>query len=347
MIPKKTCFIDKICDNLDKGQKREGRREEVKILVVDDSKLIRTLLRDILTKELKCEVDEAIDGKEARIKIEDNTYDLIILDIFLPDILGINLIDYFTSLKKDWTPIIIITSAESKEFLKEALERGATDYIKKPFDEIEITARVKAALRTKCLYNELKRANERLQEMAMMDELTRVYNRRYIMAILETEFKRCKRYKFPLSIIIGDIDHFKNINDTYGHLVGDEVLRACARLILENIREIDIAGRYGGEEFLIILPSTTLDGAVIVAERLRNKIKDTPLEVSDKFPPISINMSFGICSYPEKNVETERDMLKLADEALYISKQRGRNQTTFYINGRFVSLPQEVVKSEA
>lgn len=317
------------------------------ILIVDDSKLIRTLLKDILQTELKCNIDEAANGEEAIIKAHNTSYDLIILDIFLPDILGIEIISQIMNSKRGWTPIIVITSAENKEFLKEALERGAVDYIKKPFDEIEISARVKSALRTKKLYDELIEANEKLKEMAVTDELTKLYNRRYAMTILETEFKRSKRYKNPLSVIIGDIDHFKSINDNYGHLVGDDVLRVFAKLIRENIREIDIAGRYGGEEFLIILPNTTLDGAVIVAERLRRKINETPFKIIGKDFSIYVSMSFGICSYPEKDIETEEDMLKLADKALYISKQNGRNQTTFYINGRFVSLPREVIKSEA
>ncbi|MCS7233302.1 MAG: diguanylate cyclase [Synergistetes bacterium] len=319
----------------------------MRILIVDDSKLIRILLKDILQMEIKGNIDEASNGEEAITKLHNNSYDLIILDVFLPDILGIEIIDQIAALKKEWIPIIVITSAENKEFLKEALEKGAIDYIKKPFDEIEILARVKSALRTKRLYDELKEANEKLKEMAMTDELTKLYNRRYTMIILGTEFKRSKRYKNPLSVIIGDIDHFKSINDNYGHLIGDEVLRICAKLIKENTREIDVAGRYGGEEFLIILPNTTLDGAVIVAERLRRKIKEIPFKVLDKNFPIHISMSFGICSYPEKDIENEEDMLKLADEALYISKQNGRNQTTFYINGRFISLPQEVIKSEA
>lgn len=304
------------------------------------------MLRNILEPQLGCRIDEASTGEEALLKAKEAPHDLIILDIFLPDTIGINLINQIIDLEKDWIPIIVITAAEDKNLLKEALEKGAIDYIKKPFDDIEIIARVKSALRTRKLYRDLKEANEKLREMAITDELTKLYNRRYTMSTLAIEFRRSKRYKTPLSVLIGDIDHFKSINDLYGHLTGDEVLKTCSRIIRENIREVDIAGRYGGEEFLIVLPNTGLDGAVTVAERLRIEISEYVIEIS-RGETLSITMSFGVCSYPEKAIENEEDMIKLADEALYISKQMGRNRTTFYINGKFLSLPQEALRSEA
>jgi len=344
-----SCIKGKRCDNLyhRKLTRKGGGNLEVKILIVDDSKLIRSLLKTTLESELNCIIDEAKDGEEALFRAKLGGHDLIILDIFLPDVLGINLINQLIDIEKDWVPIIMITSAEDKNLLKEALEKGAIDYIRKPFDDVEILARVKAALRTKKLYNDLKEANEALKEMAITDDLTKLYNRRYVMSILGIEFRRSKRYKTPLSIIIGDIDRFKNINDRFGHLMGDEVLKNCARIIKENIREIDIAGRYGGEEFLVILPNTPLDGAVIVAERLRCKVSQYSIEVPCEEKPIRITMSFGVCSYPEAKIETEEDMLKAADEALYISKQESRNQTTFYIHGRFITIPKEAIRSEA
>ncbi len=318
----------------------------MKVLIIDDSKLIRALLKDILEKGLKCQVEEASSGCDAIRKASETNYDLVLLDMFLPDTLGVNIMGQMINLEKDWFPIIIITSATDKKYLKEALEKGAIDYIRKPFDEVELTARVKAALRTKKLYDKLKEMNQKLLEMSITDELTKLYNRRHAMTALEIEFKKCKRYRTPMSLIISDLDHFKSINDTYGHLAGDEVLRETASLIRENIREVDIAGRYGGEEFMIILPNTNLDGAVTAAERLRNKISETKILIPESDRNISITMSFGVCSYPEETIEDKEDMIKIADEALYVSKQRGRNKTTFYSQGAFLSIPKEEVKNE-
>ncbi|MCD6363437.1 MAG: diguanylate cyclase [Synergistetes bacterium] len=313
----------------------------MKILVVDDSKLIRALLRNILERELRSQIEEASSGSEAVQKTAEAEYDLVILDMFLPDTIGVNIIKQIIKLERGWLPVIIITSATDKRYLKEALEKGAIDYIRKPFDEVELTARVKAALRTKKLYDRLREMNQKLLEMSITDELTKLYNRRHAMTSLEMEFKKSKRYKTPMSVIISDLDHFKSINDAYGHLAGDEVLKKAASLIRENIREADIAGRYGGEEFMIILPNTSLDGAITTAERLRSKISQSQILVPGNGKVITITMSFGICSYPEETIRDKEDMIKLADEALYISKKKGRNKTTFYSRGVFLSIPTE------
>lgn len=188
-------------------------------------------------------------------------------------------------------------------------------------------AHKQAKERAEKLAQELLEANKKLRELAYRDGLTGLYNHRYFQEILEREIKRARRYKKPLSLLMIDIDHFKKINDTYGHLHGDEVLKGLAQIFSESIRACDYAARYGGEEFSIILPETPLNGALNVAERLRQRVKNTPIVLADQ--EIRVTISIGLAAYENTQIEiTRSQLISLADKALYQSKMAGRDRVT-------------------
>ena len=188
-------------------------------------------------------------------------------------------------------------------------------------------AHKQAKERAEKLAQELLEANKKLRELAYRDGLTGLYNHRYFQEILEREIKRARRYKKPLSLLMIDIDHFKKINDTYGHLHGDEVLKRLAQIFSESIRACDYAARYGGEEFSIILPETLLNGALNVAERLRQRVKNTPIVLADQ--EIRVTISIGLAAYENTQREiTRSQLIALADKALYQSKMAGRDRVT-------------------
>jgi diguanylate cyclase (GGDEF)-like protein len=224
--------------------------------------------------------------------------------------------------------IILLTAKDSKDDLIRGLGAGADDYLTKPFNHAELVARLNTGKRVLRLEKSLKDANEEIRILSITDPLTGSYNRGYLMNRLPQEIKRAKRYSRALSIILCDIDHFKKVNDTYGHLVGDEVLKDFARCIRHTIRhDVDWMARYGGEEFLIVLPETEVNGATAMAERLRGKLSERVTETQDK--EISITASFGVAGFapdiPDEIISPEA-LIKKADKYLYQAKQDGRNR---------------------
>ena len=181
---------------------------------------------------------------------------------------------------------------------------------------------------TSIYQTKLKKVMGELEEISNLDGLTRLYNRRYIESTLSQEFSRAQRYNHDLSIILTDIDHFKNVNDTHGHLAGDEVLREVAIRLNDGLRECDIIGRYGGEEFLILLPETNIDGAKILAERLRQMVAEKPIICDGKSIPITISLGLSALSEYSKTYE---HLIDEADKALYYSKAAGRNIASIYL----------------
>ncbi len=181
--------------------------------------------------------------------------------------------------------------------------------------------------RAEALARKLKEANQKLLEMAVRDGLTGLYNRRYFQERLTEEISRIKRYGGELSLILLDVDHFKRVNDTYGHLVGDEVLKGLAHILVCETRQSDIVARYGGEEFIILLPSTSLDGALVLAERLRKRVAETTFYDEDD-RPFKVTISLGVSYLSSSCPKGERELLQTADKALYLSKNQGRNRVT-------------------
>jgi two-component system cell cycle response regulator len=257
--------------------------------------------------------------------------DIILLDVVLP---GLDGYEVCRLLKLDENakgiPVIMLTAKKALADKISGLRIGADDYLPKPYNELELNARIYASLRTKALQDELRTKNEQLEEllgkveyMAITDALTGLYNRRRFHDVLSKEFERSRQYGTPFSLVVLDIDHFKKVNDEYGHQTGDTVLREISNIIIKGIREIDTASRVGGEEFMIILPNTGRDNAIIGTERMRKAIERYLFPGMDR--PITV--SIGVAGLPDPGLASEDRLIRCADYALYRAKQNGRNRT--------------------
>ncbi|MBI2891503.1 MAG: diguanylate cyclase [Nitrospirae bacterium] len=290
------------------------------ILVIDDSEVTRQeILAIIQEAQLFDHCYEAAGGAEGIKSLQHNRVDLIICDVNMPGIDGLKFLDLTRKKFKD-IPIIMLTSARDMETKIRCFELGASDYVEKgSWKERgpELRARVKTHL-------ELKKSRDRLRELASIDELTQVYNRRHFMEELSREFSRAVRYQKPISFILMDIDHFKKINDTHGHQVGDMVLSHLAALIKQALRGSDVVARYGGEEFAVILPETELEGAVAAAEKMRRTVEREGFPSQDG--PLDVRVSFGVANWPRHKVAHVDQLIRLADDALYCAKDAGRNR---------------------
>jgi diguanylate cyclase (GGDEF)-like protein len=303
-----------------------------RILIVDDDRDSVDLLGKWLAME-GYEVSAAGSGREALERIARDRPDLVLLDLLIPPPDGLEVI---RAVKKDrlmsTIPLVVMTVKRDVKSKVECLKSGADDFIVKPFHFDELDAVLRASLKKRYLYSSLERANRQLKEanekllkMSVTDDRTNLLNDRYLRRRLTEEFKRAQRYGSPLSVIMLDLDHFKQINDKYGHDCGDQVLRGFGRLVTENAREIDIVGRFGGEEFLVILPNTDGIRAVIVAERVRRAAEEHVYAYKEFL--VRITVSAGIASYPaNREVRTEDELLKAADRALYRAKGISRNK---------------------
>jgi diguanylate cyclase (GGDEF)-like protein len=224
--------------------------------------------------------------------------------------------------REPYTYILLLTSKNTKGETVEGLEAGADDYIVKPFDQHELQVRLRAGKRIIDLQMDLLQAREELRERANKDLLTMLPNRPAISAALEQEISRCHRDHRTVGVILLDIDHFKKINDTYGHFAGDAVLREAASRLRGNMRPYDQVGRYGGEEFLVVLPNCDLDAATHQAERMRHKLHSTTMIVDGA--EMTVSASFGVTV--SDGTERSPDVfVRVADEALYRAKASGRN----------------------
>ncbi len=296
------------------------------LLIIDDSKAIRTQVGQIFSDgRLFAKILKAADGIEAFKILVNNKVDIILCDIEMPGIDGLKFLAMLQSredLKK--IPVIMLTSHGDLSTKVRGLESGACDYITKPFEPAEMVARVHVQMQIKALQDELRRSNELLLQLAQTDPLTRLYNRRHLYEKLEIELNRCHRGGNPLSLIMTDIDHFKMVNDQYGHQVGDEVLTKVADLLQEQLRTYDMAARYGGEEFCLVLPETDLEAACDVAERIRQRVEEmsfpAPMEKH------TLTMSFGVAAYDGTVEGSIDEIIRAADDALYEAKKSGRNQ---------------------
>jgi len=303
---------------------------KAKILLVEDSKSQAKLAGDFLEKS-GYEVIWVENGKSAIKTAKTQRIDIILLDLVLPDMSG-NEVCRWLKLQEDTKgiPIIMLTVKDDLNDKVAGLEAGADDYLPKPYNEIELNARIYASLRTKALQDELKKKNRQLEDllrqveiMAITDQLTGIYNRRRLATVLEKEFKRSIRYKTPLSCLMIDIDHFKRINDRFGHHAGDMVIREIAQILAKNAREIDTVARWGGEEFIALFPQTEKEGAMQPASRILNTIAEHPFpEIGDE----QITVSIGIASVPDPSIDTEEKLLHSSDIALYTAKKNGRNR---------------------
>lgn len=223
-----------------------------------------------------------------------------------------------------YTYILLLTAKSEKQDIVAGLDAGAEDYLIKPFDAHELRVRLRAGERILDLEDKLIAARESLRYQATHDLLTGLWNRSAIFEMLERELERAQRANGKLGVILGDIDHFKQINDTYGHAAGDTVLKDVAQRMVHLIRPYDTIGRYGGEEFMIVLPECDQRRTMDIAERLREGVSKTPIITPDGEIPVT--MSLGVSAYPEMSVAKADMIVRVADAALYRAKQRGRNR---------------------
>lgn len=310
------------------------------IIIVDDTEASRNHLEALLHNDGLSEIVTCASYEQARLKLEACPSDkinvsLIIMDINMP---GTDGIEATRLIKADPAykdvPIIVVSAMTDESVLEQAFEAGATDYIGKPVNRVELRARVRAALK---LFSETEQRKKREEELELLtaelhelshhDGLTGVPNRRWLDATLEKEWKRALREKKPLSIMISDIDFFKNYNDSLGHLQGDSCLKAVAETIRRSIRRpADFMARYGGEEFMVVLPNTTSRGAQSVAVLIHYNLERRDIAHPASSVSKRVTVSTGIATVVPSSKSSLRDLVALADEMLYKAKNKGRNR---------------------
>jgi diguanylate cyclase (GGDEF)-like protein len=311
-------------------------KKRKRILVVDDHEDNIELLRARLEAR-GYEVEGASDGQAALDAVERICPDLILLDVMMPKMDGMEVVRRLKAKREanelPFIPVIMQTALDSTENKVEGLDAGADDYITKPINFAELEARVNAQLRIKALQSELSALNNQLKRMSLTDGLTQIENRRSLNERLHEMWQHSVRLHEPISLVMCDIDKFKSVNDNYGHQAGDSVLKGFAQLLKGEAREIDRVGRYGGEEFLLILPGTVLDAAVTFAERLREKVERHTF--SYEGGTLTRTMSCGVASSPHPKVKDEDSLLRAADDSLYVAKETGRNRVVRFDSADF------------
>lgn len=290
-----------------------------KILLVDDSSHNLTLLERVLSNEDYI-IRKAGTGEKALEIVVQEKFDLILLDLELPDIPGFEVCRIIKEkLKLIDIPIIFLTMKTDKNTIMTAFDLGGVDFITKPFSYKEVIARCRVHINLKKVKEELEEKNKKLNELILMDSLTGLYNHNYIYQRLEEEIEKSERYKKNLAVIMFDIDDFKKINDNYGHIKGDEILKKVAEYLKNSFRRVDIVGRYGGEEFMIILPETDFEKACLSAERARKNIANRNFAL-DK----NVTVSGGVAQF--LHGENTLILVDRADKGMYKAKNNGKNR---------------------
>jgi len=301
-----------------------------RVLLAEDNLTQASIMIDYLENNGH-EVIHVKDATSVFSAVDNHSPDVILLARHLSGIDGIHIC---RSLKNNsetsGIPIIMLTNKSTTSDKIVGLRAGADDYIPEPCDEDELTAVIIARLRTKSEWDDLKQTTRQLREMltkvetlASVDSLTGLFNRRRFEAVIEKEFKRSMRYNVSLSCLMLDIDHFKKVNDTFGHSVGDGVLLETVKIIQNNIRDVDTVARWGGEEFIIMSPNTSKNNALVVADRIRKSMANQSFpNVGDK----KITISIGIADIPDQAINTKEQLINAADQALYGAKKSGRNR---------------------
>jgi diguanylate cyclase (GGDEF)-like protein len=314
------------------------------IAVVDDDAAIRRLLRLLLTRS-GYETREYSTGAEAENALKKESWDLSILDRRVPDMDGLAVAERLKANPDLRTRyIIMLTGEDEQEDKVEGLESGADDYITKPFQPRELLAHIRAGERIVNLQKELMETNKRLELLSITDGLTKLNNHRFFQDELSRAFEESQRYGRPLSLAMIDLDFFKKVNDTYGHAIGDDVLKCAASLFKDSARSTDLVARYGGEEFAVMMPETELADAAVFAEKIRSLIAANALPTHAG--PIPVTVSIGVASVPHSRIPTAKELIVAADKALYRAKKNGRNQVQCE-KRREMRPPKNEVRDEA
>ena len=295
------------------------------LLLIEDSPVQRAAIREPLEQtRLFDTIYEAADGAAGLRLLMQRPYSMVVCDVEMPTLDGEKLLHIARQQPGGGPPFVMLTAIGDPRRRAALLRSGARDVVAKPFDPFELVARIELHLEYARLQSELAEKNAALEELALTDGLTELPNRRKLSEAISLEWKRAERYGRPLSIVMADIDHFKRVNDDYGHPVGDRVLREVAGAIRLHVRTTDIAGRWGGEEFLAVL-TEPLQGAVVAAESWRKAIAALSLDVGGR-DAIRVTMSFGVAQRTEQQSGPE-ELIASADAALYAAKRAGRNRT--------------------
>ena len=306
-------------------------QRKINLLVLEDSDHDFELLRRLITDSTMISISRALSIKEAIAVLEQETFDLVVSDYLLNDGNGL---DFLNIIKKRGIelPVVVITGQGDEVIASRFIKAGAYDYIaKKDIDVASFYRSIARALEKFRLKKEIKLAWEKMIRMATRDDLTGLYNRRYFMEIFSREVDRAKRYQSGLVFCMIDLDRFKKINDTYGHLAGDLVLSEIGTILMQGTRLSDLVCRYGGEEFALILPGTDIQKAESVCERLRKSVSQHRFKY--KSSQFKITISAGIAIYTRDRQQTAADLLEKADLALYQAKNSGRDRVVVYKNG--------------
>lgn len=296
----------------------------MRLLIAEDNPVSRLALERMLSK-WGHEVVTAEDGNQAWQKLQtEDAPSLMILDWDMPKMDGLELCRRIRQRESRIRPyIILLTAMDQKEDLVKAFEAEVDDYITKPFNPDELRARMSAALRVLEMQDKVLKAEEALRHQATHDSLTSLSNRFAILSALDREFSRAQRTGNSVSVIMADLDLFKQVNDNYGHQAGDAILQQVATRMKATIRRYDEIGRYGGEEFMVVLSGCGLPGAQQQAERLRSAVADSPFDIPDA--SINVTLSLGVACIDQMEKPSQELLVRMADTALYSAKADGRN----------------------
>jgi diguanylate cyclase (GGDEF)-like protein len=339
-----------------------------RIVIADDDRLARELLASML-RNGGHQVEACEDGQEAIERVAQGGVDLVLLDVVMPRLGGLEACRLLKGMTTDsFLPVVLVTVKTDTASRVEGLRIGADDYVCKPFEEAELLARVGSMLRIKRLHEQVTQQKARFERLSVHDEMTGLYNYRFLHTRLGEEFKRAERYHEPFACVLVDIDQLRAINDLGGRAAGDQAIRRVAEGIKRCVREVDVVARYGGEEFLIVLPSTHFAGSVVVAERIWREVSGRPIELearpdSDRRAPPSarpsalldpngpetdprwatgsrlLSVSIGVALYPSRDVRSKDALIRAAEAALGQAKREGGNRICVFQQQGYIYTP--------
>lgn len=303
---------------------------DARILIIEDKEFYAAQLTEMLASDgHECTVLDQPDSTVARLDADE--YDMIVLELRLEERDVLRLCAQIRSIDRHrHIPILLLVEESDTERLAKAMDLGCNDYVVRPVDQNELLARCRTQVRRRRYQAKLRDNYERSFEMALTDGLTGLYNRRYLEAHLSGLIERIAGGRRHLSVIMFDIDHFKRINDTYGHAAGDEVLQELCARVMKGVRSFDTVARYGGEEFVVVMPETDIDVAMTVAERLRQVVAEQPFVVITTDQKLSVTISIGVAKVDVVEGDTTASLIGRADEALYAAKSAGRNRAMYW-----------------